>query len=150
MFEGALVKNLLLEAAHRAEVYLANVNRRRVAPAPEDVARLEHRAEPLPDEPTDPRDVLALLDQYGSPATVASSGGRYFGFVTGGSLPAALAANWLAAARDQNWAFRIMSPVASRLEEIASDWLRHLFGLSPQAGIGFGTGATMANFAGLA
>src|ERR1700757_3377172 len=149
MFEGALVKNLLLEAAHRAEVYLANVNRRRVAPAPEDVARLEHLAQPLPDGPTDPREVLALLDEYGSPATVASTSGRYFGFVTGGTLPASLAANWLAAAWDQNCSFRVMSPIGSRLEEIASDWLRDIFGLPSQAGCGFVTGATMANFAGL-
>jgi len=144
------VKNLLPEAARRAEVYLSNVNRRRVAPALENVARLEHLAQPLPDEPTDPREVLSLLDEYGSPATVSSSGGRYFGFVTGGSLPASLAANWLAAAWDQNCGFRVMSPVASRLEEIASDWLRDLFGLHPQSGCGFVTGATMANFAGLA
>ena len=149
MFEGALVKNLLPEAARRAEVYLSNVNRRRVAPAPEDVARLEHLAQPLPDEPTDPRDVLALLDEYGSPATVASTGGRYFGFVTGGTLPASLAANWLAAAWDQNCTFRVMSPIGSRLEEIASDWLRDIFGLPSQSGCGFVTGATMANFAGL-
>lgn len=144
------MKELLQEAARRAEVYLSNVNRRRVAPAPEDVARLEHLAQPLPDEPTDPREVLALLDDYGSPATVASSGGRYFGFVTGGSLPASLAANWLAAAWDQNCTLRVMSPMASRLEAIASDWLRELFGLPPQSGCGFVTGATMSNFAGLA
>jgi glutamate/tyrosine decarboxylase-like PLP-dependent enzyme len=145
----AVVKNLLREAAHRAEVYVSNVNRRRVAPTPEDVARLERLAQPLPDEPTDPQDVLALLDEYGSPATVASTGGRYFGFVTGGTLPASLAANWLAAAWDQNCSFRVMSPVASRLEEIASDWLRVIFGLPAQSGCGFVTGATMANFSGL-
>jgi len=143
------VKELLQDAERRAQTYLSNVNRRRVAPAPEDIARLEHLAQPLPDAPTDPHEVLALLDDYGSPATVASTGGRYFGFVTGGTLPASLAANWLAAAWDQNSAFRVMSPVASRLEEIASDWLRDLFGLPPQSGVGFVTGATMANFAGL-
>jgi len=142
--------DLLREAQRRAEAYRSEISERRVAPTPENVARLEHLAQPLPDAPTDPVEVLRLLDDYGSPATVASTGGRYFGFVTGGSLPAALAATWLASAWDQNCAFRIMSPVASRLEEIASDWLRDLFGLSPQAGVGFGTGATMANFAGLA
>jgi glutamate/tyrosine decarboxylase-like PLP-dependent enzyme len=142
--------DLLREAQRRAQAYRSEISERRVAPTPENVARLEHLAQLLPDEPTDPVEVLRLLDDYGSPATVASAGGRYFGFVTGGSLPAALAATWLAAAWDQNCSFRIMSPVASRLEEIASDWLCDLFGLSPQAGVGFGTGATMANFAGLA
>lgn len=143
------MKDLLHEASRRAQLYVANANRRRVAPALEDVARLEHLAQPLPDGPSDPAEVLALLDDYGSPATVASTGGRYFGFVTGGTLPAALAANWLAAAWDQNCTFRVMSPVGSRLEEIASDWLCSLFGLPRQTGVGFVTGATMANFAGL-
>lgn len=143
------MNELLHEAARRAQLYVSNANRRRVAPAPEQVDRLEKLAGPLPDEPTPARDVLALLDDYGSPATVASTGGRYFGFVTGGSLPAALAANWLAAAWDQNVALRVMSPVAARLEEIASGWLRELFGLRPECGCGFVTGATMANFAGL-
>jgi glutamate/tyrosine decarboxylase-like PLP-dependent enzyme len=143
------VKELLHEAARRAQLYVSSVNRRRVSPASDSVARLEKLAEPLPDEPTDPREVLALLDDYGSPATVASTGGRYFGFVTGGTLPASLAASWLASAWDQNCAFRVMSPVLSRLEEIASDWLRDLFGLPALSGCGFVTGATMANFAGL-
>jgi glutamate/tyrosine decarboxylase-like PLP-dependent enzyme len=143
------VRELLPEAARRAQLYTSNVNRRRVAPTPEDLTRLEHLAGSLPKGPTDPQEVLVLLDDYGSPATVASTGGRYFGFVTGGTLPAALAANWLAAAWDQNSALRVMSPVAARLEEIASDWLRDLFGLPPQCGCGFVTGATMANFAGL-
>ena len=144
----AFVKELLHEASRRAELFVSHVNRQRVAPSPESVARLETLAQPLPEEPTDPREVLALLDDYGSPATVASTGGRYFGFVTGGTLPAALAANWLAA-WDQNCAFRVMSPIGSRLEEIASEWLCDLFGLPPQSGCGFVTGATMANFAGL-
>jgi len=146
----SIVMDLLREAERRSEVYQSRIRERRVAPAPEDVARLEKLAGPLADDPTDPIEVLKLLDEYGSAATVASAGGRYFGFVTGGSLPAALAANWLAAAWDQNAAFRVMSPVASRLEEIASEWLCELLGLSRQSGVGFGTGATMANFAGLA
>ncbi len=144
------MKELLLEAGRRAQLYTSNVNRQRVAPTPEQVARLEDLAGPLPEEPTDPRQVLALLDDYGSPATVASTGGRYFGFVTGGTLPAALAASWLAAAWDQNSALRVMSPVAARAEEIASGWLLDLFGLPPQCGCGFVSGATMANFAALA
>ena len=143
------MKELLHEAARRAQLYVSNIHQRRVAPASDSVARLEHLAEPFPNEPTDPREVLALLDEYGSPATVASTGGRYFGFVTGGTLPASLAANWLAAAWDQNCTFRVMSPIGSRLEEIASDWLRDIFGLPSQGGFGFVTGATMANFAGL-
>ena len=141
------MNELLHEAARRAELYVSTARQRRVAPTPEQITELEKLAGPLPEEPTQPCDVLALLDDYGSPATVTSTGGRYFGFVTGGSLPAALAANWLAAAWDQNVALRVMSPAATRLEEIALDWLRELFGLRPKCGCGFVTGATMANFA---
>jgi glutamate/tyrosine decarboxylase-like PLP-dependent enzyme len=91
-----------------------------------------------------------MLDEYGSPATTASSGGRYFGFVIGGSLPAALAANWLAGAWDQNAGLYAISPVAARLEEISESWLIDLLGLEAGTAVGFVSGATMANFAGLA
>jgi glutamate/tyrosine decarboxylase-like PLP-dependent enzyme len=94
--------------------------------------------------------VLALLDDIGSPATVASAGGRYFGFVIGGSLPAALAANWLAGAWDQNAAMQVMSPVAAKLEEIVLAWMVDLLGLPAGSGAGFVTGTTMANFTALA
>jgi glutamate/tyrosine decarboxylase-like PLP-dependent enzyme len=144
------MKKLLAETAERAAEYLAWLAHRNVAPSPEDVARLEILGGPLPLGPSDPTEVLALLDDIGSPATVASAGGRYFGFVTGGSLPAALAANWLAGAWDQNAAMQVMSPVAAKLEEIVIKWTLDLLGLPPGAGAGFVTGTTMANFTALA
>src|SRR5260370_14645464 len=144
------MKRLLRDAVERATRYVEGIRERRLAPLPEDVARLEALAGPFPNEPTDPGAVIALLDEFGSPATVASTGGRYFGFVTGGVLPAALAANWLAAAWDQNAALRVMSPVSARMEEIALGWLREIFGLPASCGAGFVTGATMANFTCLA
>jgi glutamate/tyrosine decarboxylase-like PLP-dependent enzyme len=144
------MKKLLAETAERAAEYLAGLAHRNVAPSPEDVARLEILGGPLPLGPSDPTEVLALLDDIGSPATVASAGGRYFGFVTGGSLPAALAANWLAGAWDQNAAMQVMSPVAAKLEEIVIKWTLDLLGLPPGAGAGFVTGTTMANFTALA
>src|SRR4029077_10923983 len=91
-------------------------------------------------------EIIRLLDEIGSPATVTSTGGRYFGFVTGGVLPAALAAHWLARAFERHAAFTVMSPVAAALEEIVLDWLREIFGLPVSCGAGFVTGATMANF----
>jgi hypothetical protein len=87
------MKKLLVETADRAARYIAGIGDRRVVPLLADVARLEALGGPLPQLPTDPSEVLALLDDIGSPATVATAGGRYFGFVIGGSLPAALAAN---------------------------------------------------------
>ena len=127
-------KALLVETAERAAQYLEGIAHRRVAPLPADVARLEALAGPLPEWPSDPAEVLALLDDIGSPATMASAGGRYFGFVIGGSLPAALAANWLAGAWDQNAAMQVMSPVAAKLEEIVLEWMVDLLGLPPDPG----------------
>jgi len=104
----------------------------------------------LQDEPLEPAKVLEELDVLGSPATVASTAGRYFGFVTGGTLPAAHAANMLAGAWDQNGGLELNSPVAAYLERVCRDWLVSLLGLPAQTEVGFVTGATMANFTGLA
>jgi hypothetical protein len=82
---------VLLDAAARAHRYLEDLDTRRVAPSAEAVNRLSDLGGPLPEHPSDPEGVLAALDAVGSPATVASAGGRYFGFVVGGALPAALA-----------------------------------------------------------
>ncbi len=144
------MKKLLAETADRSARYLAGLDHRSVAPSPKNVARLEALGGPLPAGPSDPSEILALLDDIGSPATVATAGGRYFGFVIGGSLPAALAANWLAGAWDQNAALQVMSPVAAKLEEIVLGWLVDLFALPSGSGAGFVTGTTMANFSALA
>ncbi len=144
------MKTLLVETAQRAARYLEEIANRRVAPLPADVARLQALAGPLPESPSDPAEVLSTLDNFGSPATVATAAGRYFGFVIGGSLPAALAANWLAGAWDQNAAMQVMSPVAAKLEEIVLAWMLDLLDLPPSSGAGFVTGTTMANFTALA
>jgi glutamate/tyrosine decarboxylase-like PLP-dependent enzyme len=142
--------DLLLDAAQRAGRYLDGLDQRPVRPAAAAIDHLADLGGPLPDGPTDPGAVLGLLDEMGSPATVASAGGRYFGFVIGGSLPAALAANWLAGAWDQNAYAVVMSPVAAALEEIALGWLVDVLALPKGTGGAFVTGATMANFAALA
>src|SRR5262245_18859547 len=94
--------DLLRDAAARAIRYRSDVRNRRVWPTATAVEALGRLDEALPAAPQDDAAVLALLDDIASPATVASSGGRYFGFVTGSSLPSTLAANWLAGAWDQN------------------------------------------------
>jgi glutamate/tyrosine decarboxylase-like PLP-dependent enzyme len=144
------VKELLRETADRATRYVTEIGSRRVAPREEEIARLDALGGSLPQTASDPAEVLALLDDVGSPATVASTGGRYFGFVTGGTVPAALAANWLAGVWDQNGAFSVMSPVAAKIEEIVLGWTLELLGLPPTCGAGFVTGTTTANFSALA
>jgi glutamate/tyrosine decarboxylase-like PLP-dependent enzyme len=144
------VDDLLLDTARRATRYLEGLLTRGVAPAPAAVERLPELGGPLPQGPTDPTAVIALLDEIASPATVVNAGGRYFGFVNGGTLPATLAANWLAGAWDQNAGLSVASPAASALEEISVRWILDVLALPATAGGGLVTGATMANFAGLA
>ncbi len=144
------MNELLGLAAGMAARYLKGLDERGVAPSAEAVARLAELDGPLPEEPIPSEAVLELLDRIGSPATVATAGGRFFGFVIGGCLPAALAANWLAAAWDQNAGLHVATPVAASLEEISLRWLLDVLKLPPESGGAFVTGATMANFTALA
>ncbi len=137
-------------AARLAREYLDGIAARAVSPTPEALAALDELRAPMPDGPTDAAAVLASLHAIGSPATMATAGGRYFGFVTGGSFPVAVGANWLAAAWDQNAAVTAMSPIAVTLERVALDWLRALLGLPDGVTGALVTGATMASFTALA
>ena len=141
---------LLHTAAALAAEYLAGLPTRSVAPTPAALARLRSLDRPFPDGPADPTAVLQELHAVGSPATMATAGGRFFGFVVGGSLPAALAASWLAAAWDQDAGLAVLAPGAAAFEEVALRWLRDALGLPPDCAGGFVTGATMANFTALA
>lgn len=147
---GNLTHNLLEKTAQHAAEYLAQVDSRPVAPQPEAVAAMNALRTPLPNEPTSAEETIEMLANLGGPATVANAGGRYFGFVNGGCLPSAMAAAWLVSAWDQNAAFQVQSPVAAALEETALEWVRELLGLPSGCGGAIVTGATMANFCGLA
>ncbi len=105
---------------------------------------------PLPDPGEAPGEVVADLARAADPGLVASAGPRYFGFVVGGGLPAALAADWLTSAWDQNGFAYVLSPAAAVVEETAAAWLLELFGLPPDCSVGFSTGVTMSSFIGLA
>ncbi len=104
----------------------------------------------LPQMPTDPSEVVAQLAATAEPGLVASPGGRYFGFVIGGGLPAAVAADWLTAAWDQNAGLYVCSPAAAIVEEVAGAWTAELLGLPSGLSFGFVTGCQMAHVTALA
>jgi glutamate/tyrosine decarboxylase-like PLP-dependent enzyme len=142
--------DFLNDAASRAINYLTDIKNRSVAPSQEAIDGLNRLGGLFPDQPVPPETVLELLDTIGSPATMATAGPRFFGFVIGGVLPAALAANWLAGAWDQNAFSSVVSPTAVVLEKIAAQWLLDALHLPSECSVSFVTGATMANFTALA
>jgi len=142
--------SLLDEARRYAISYIAGARDREVFPSKAALKGLSDFREKLPEEAGDPHAILELLHRRGSPATVAQTGGRYFGFVNGGILPAALAAKWLADTWDQNAALYVTSPVASLLEELCEEWLVDLLGLPSGTVAGFVGGTSTATLSGLA
>ena len=105
---------------------------------------------PLPADPIDPTDVIDALAHAAEPGLVTTTGPRYFGFVTGGALPATVAAEWLTAVWDQPASLYVLSPAAAVVEEVAAAWLIELLGLPSGCSVGFVTGCHMANFTALA
>jgi len=140
---------LLQQTAEIAREYVRHSRTRRAFPTTADLAKLAKFHEPFPEQSSDPKSVLQMLDEFGSQATVASTGGRYFGFVQGGTLPASLAANWLAATWDQNAALRVMSPVGAELEDVVLRWVCEALDLPRNCDGGLVTCATTANFTAL-
>src|SRR5918993_1200392 len=140
MTDRAATERALEAAAAGATRYLRGLAERPVAAragAEELPARL---GGPLPDGPSDPAEVVAQLAELADDGVVASAGPRFFGFVVGGSLPAALAADWLAAAWDQNAGLFVLGPAAATVEDVAAGWLTDLLGLPPTVSTGFVTG----------
>ena len=144
------MRDLLNDAAKRAIAYLESIDERKVAPDLQAVEKLKELDQPLGDGPTDPHEVLATLDKYISPATLATTGGRFFGYVIGGSYPVTVAANWMATAWDQNTGLYEATPGTAFIEELTLKWLIDLFEMPEDSGGTFVTGATVANLCGLA
>jgi glutamate/tyrosine decarboxylase-like PLP-dependent enzyme len=143
-------RGLLRRTADHAADFLETLDERPVFP-PATVEELrEQLGGPLPDAPTDPATVIDQLVAGAGPGVVAIPSGRYFGFVIGGSVPAALAADWLTSAWDQNAGLYVAGPSASIIEEVAGGWLRELLGIPHRASFAFVTGCQMANFTALA
>ena len=141
---------LLKSTAERATRYLNGLGDRPVDPTRAAVEQLQRLATPLAERGMDAEAVIALLDELGSPATMAMAGPRFFGFVIGGALPVTVASNWLAAAWDQNTGLFEVTPATAFLEEVALGWLVELLGLPRGTGGAFITGASVANFTALA
>ncbi|MDQ1554679.1 MAG: hypothetical protein QOK46_1757, partial [Microbacteriaceae bacterium] len=135
--------------AHSAE-WLASVPTRPVGPRNTANELAPRFAVPLQEEPTDPGAVVDELARLAEPGLMAMPSGRFFGWVIGGTLPAALGADWLVSAWDQNAGMRYATPAAAAIEEAAAGWVLDLLGLPRASGVGFTTGGTMANFVGLA
>lgn len=143
--------DLLMDAARRALRYRQDLATRSVCPRPGATGRLlERLGGALPERPADPAEVVGALDSYGSPATLGSAGGRFFGYVIGGSLPSTVAASWLATAWDQNTGLMSAAPATTLIEQIALDWVLEALDLPRGAAGAFVTGCQMANFTGLA
>lgn len=144
------LKTLFSQAQRYAFDYADDALERNVFPSTKAIADLKHFDETLPDSPEDAKKILEQLHNYGSPATVAQTGGRYFGFVNGGILPVTLATKWLTDFWDQNTALYAMSPITSKLEDVCEQWLRQLFNLPDDTVAGFVSGTSSAIFCGLA
>ena len=143
------MSDLLTTAAGYATNFLAQARARSVTPSTNDLQALSNLRQPLPETINPAEIVLAELDQFGSPATVLTTSGRYFGFVVGGALPVTVGASWLATAWDQNAQVFATSPVAAVTEEVAAGWVLDVLRLPAEASVGFVTGGQMANFTAL-
>ncbi|KVC80951.1 pyridoxal-dependent decarboxylase [Burkholderia ubonensis] len=141
---------LLADADRRAHAYLTSVDTRRVSPDAAALANLAAFDEPLPERGKPADDVLRLLDGAGSPATVASNGPNYFGFVIGAALPAAAAAERLMLAWDQCASSFDNSPVAATIERQAARWVVDALDLPRDSAVGFGTSATACTLVAIA
>src|ERR1700678_2011753 len=143
-------EEVLTQAAVQARRYLRTIRERHTGVTPEAIQGMSALGGPLPARGENPLAILKLLDDAGSPATVASMGGRFFGGVIGGALPVSVAAHWLADAWDQNACLYDISPVGAHLEDVVLPWILELLGLPRDSGGAFVTGTQMADVTALA
>jgi glutamate/tyrosine decarboxylase-like PLP-dependent enzyme len=143
-------KSQLKKSYDYSIAYLDSLSEIPVFPKEENIKALEIFDENMPNDPTDTDEILKLLKDYGSRATVSQTGGRYFGFVVGGNMTPVLATRWLTEAWDQNSAMYVHSPITSKLEEISEKWINQLLGFPEETAIGFVTGSSLAIMCGLA
>lgn len=150
MFQELQEKSIFEQAQAYSFDYLDQVLDRSIYPTEEALAGLSQFEETMPAAPSSATEVLAQLQKYGAPATVAQLGGRYFGFVNGSAVPAGLAAKQMATFWDQNTGMQVISPIAAKLESVVEQWFREIFNLPQQTVAGFVSGTSAANLCALA
>lgn len=150
MFKELTDRGLFTQAQQYAMDYLEEVLERNVYPTQEALDSLAVFEEDLPIGTSTGKQVLEQLHRFGTPATTATLGGRYFGFVCGSALPIGLAAKSMATFWDQASAMYVMSPISGKLESVVENWLVDLFGLPQGTAAGFVSGTSIANLCGLA
>ncbi|MCY4286571.1 MAG: pyridoxal-dependent decarboxylase [Thiotrichales bacterium] len=148
--DGNDMRELLGETAERATRFIESLPDRRVAPERGASELASALGGALPRHGMPASEILARLDEIGGQGVTASAGPRYFGFVTGGALPASVAASWLATVWDQNAFSEVSSPIGAAIERVAMRWVLEALDLPAGSGTAFVTGATMANFTALA
>lgn len=143
-------KRLFEQAKQYAFDYIDQIESKPVYPTDEALANLDVFDEPVPDKIQNGEAILDMLNQFGAPATTATTGGRYFGFVNGNVITTAAAAGWMTQVWDQNAALYVMSPIAAKLEQVTEGWCADLLGLAPDTALGLVGGTSVANICGLA
>ena len=146
-YEGS---RLLADVAERSTRYLSQIDERRVWPTRDALAALSAFDIPLQEQPVSAEEVVDELDRVASPATMGIAGPRFFGFVNGGSLPAALAANWLSTSWELHGGYWVLGPAGTKLEQVALRWTKELLGLPAESAGAFVTGTTVAHLTALA
>lgn len=150
MYENTKDRLVFEQAKDYAFDYLDGVFEREVYPNQQALQNLKHFDEPMPFEADDPSSILKLLHDYGSPATVATTGGRYFGLVVGSSFATVMAVKWLTDVWDQLAPLYVTSPIMAKLESVCEQWMNDLLGLPKDCAMGLVSGTSMATMAGFA
>ena len=149
MFQELIEKRIFEQARAYAYSYIDGVQEMEVFPSPQNLENLKVFDEKLSTEPLTAERVLGQLHQMGSSATIAQTGGRYFGFVDGGAVPVSLAVKWLSDVWDQNGGLYLTSPLNAKLESVCENWLKDIFKLPSESVAGFVSGTSVANLCGL-
>ena len=149
MFGELKDKKIFDLARTYAYSYADNIDKMDVFPSDENLKNLAVFDESIPTESSSPEDIISQLNKFGSPATTAQTGGRYFGFVNGGAIPVSVATKWLSDFWDQNGGLYLTSPINAKFEAICEQWLKELFNLPKSTVAGFVSGTSTANFCGV-